>query len=82
MKAYGSSKLANVLFTQELAERLASLNPTARAVCLHPGIVRTELISSFYKGREWMTHMGNLAMYLFSKSPREGAQTTLYTVLE
>ena len=41
-KAYGQSKLANVLFTYELARRL---QPSTRITvnCLHPGVVRTEL---------------------------------------
>lgn len=38
--AYGQSKLANLLFTYELAKRLPS-HVTANAV--HPGVVATEL---------------------------------------
>ena len=37
--AYGVSKLANVLFTYELARQLQGT--TATATCLHPGVVRT-----------------------------------------
>ena len=41
-KAYGQSKLANLLFTYELARRLpVSANTTVNA--LHPGVVNTEL---------------------------------------
>ncbi|HYM16473.1 MAG TPA: SDR family oxidoreductase, partial [Dehalococcoidia bacterium] len=39
MRAYGQSKLANVLFTYELARRLAGSDVTAN--CLHPGVVAT-----------------------------------------
>ncbi len=41
MKAYGRSKLANILFTRELARRLAGAGVTAN--CLHPGFVATGL---------------------------------------
>jgi retinol dehydrogenase-12 len=41
MKAYGRSKLANILFTRELARRLAGTGVTAN--CLHPGFVATGL---------------------------------------
>jgi NAD(P)-dependent dehydrogenase (short-subunit alcohol dehydrogenase family) len=41
----GQSKLANVLFTYELARRLQP-NTNITANCLHPGVVRTELSRS------------------------------------
>jgi len=40
-KAYGQSKLANILFAQEFAERLS--NTSVRVNVIHPGLVRTEL---------------------------------------
>lgn len=42
-RAYGQSKLANILFTYELARRLQTSSSSITANCLHPGVVRTEL---------------------------------------
>ena len=41
MRAYGQSKLANVLFTYELARRLRGSNVTVN--CLHPGVIATNI---------------------------------------
>lgn len=73
--AYSRSKLANLLFTCELARRLEGSGVTVNA--LTPGIVRTNL------GRH--VHVPALAKPLFNllswglfKSPEEGAQTSVY----
>ncbi|KAG5266077.1 hypothetical protein AALO_G00249530 [Alosa alosa] len=73
--AYGRSKLANLLFTHELARRLADTGVTVNA--LTPGIVRTNL------GRHIQIPLlakplFNLASRAFFKSPQEGAQTSVY----
>ena len=44
LKVYGRSKLANILFTRELARRVAGTGVTAN--CLHPGAVATRFGSS------------------------------------
>jgi NAD(P)-dependent dehydrogenase (short-subunit alcohol dehydrogenase family) len=72
MAAYRNSKLANVLFTRELARRLEGSRVVAN--CLHPGGVRTEL------GRELPLVM-KLGWKLISRSfatPQEGASTLVY----
>jgi NAD(P)-dependent dehydrogenase (short-subunit alcohol dehydrogenase family) len=72
MRAYRNSKLANVLFTRELARRLQGSGVVAN--CLHPGGVRTEL------GRELPLVM-RLGWKLMSRSfatPQEGARTLVY----
>lgn len=79
--AYAQSKLANILFTKELAKRLRGTSVTA--VCLHPGIVRTELIlrhtrEGFYWWVYYITRPFNITYTAFSKSPVEGAQTTIH----
>ncbi|XP_021928783.1 retinol dehydrogenase 12-like [Zootermopsis nevadensis] len=76
-KAYAQSKLANVLFTKELARRLQGTGVTTYS--LHPGAVKTELQrhldDSFFKGAQLiMAGLGKL----FFKTPEEGAQTSIY----
>ncbi len=69
---YGNSKLANILFSNELAERLKLEGITSNAV--HPGLVAT----SFGSGASGFS---SILMWLarpFSKSPQEGAQTSIY----
>lgn len=69
---YGNSKLANILFSNELARRLAPYGITSNS--LHPGLVATSFGSS-------SSGLSKLMLWLarpFSKSPQEGAQTTLY----
>jgi dehydrogenase/reductase SDR family protein 13 len=66
---YSVSKLANVLFTKELARRLAGSGVTAYA--LHPGVVATDL----WRELPWgIRHLAKLFMI----SPEEGARTTLH----
>jgi len=72
MKMYGRSKMANVLFTYELAHRLEGSGVTVN--CLHPGVVRTRL------GRD-TTGMLKLAITLllpFFLSAAKGAETAIY----
>ena len=71
LRAYGQSKLANLLFTSELARRLKSTNVTVNA--LHPGFVRTHL----GKQNELVRGVMEL-IHLFAKSPKEGAETPIY----
>ncbi|KAI4905037.1 hypothetical protein NFI96_020190, partial [Prochilodus magdalenae] len=70
--AYCQSKLANVLFTRELSRRLtAGSNVTVNS--LHPGTVKSELVRH--------STVMSLLFTLFSmflKTPREGAQTSIY----
>jgi retinol dehydrogenase 12 len=71
-RAYGQSKLMNVLFTNELARRLAGSGVTANA--LHPGFVA----SNFGKrGSEFWTATFTL-MRPFMISAEQGAQTVVY----
>jgi len=74
MGAYGSSKLANILFTRALAKRLEGTAVTA--TCLHPGFVRTSV------GRDvdmspWLKRVFGL-ISRFARSPEKGAETVVY----
>ncbi|XP_043404044.1 retinol dehydrogenase 12 isoform X1 [Chelonia mydas] len=69
--AYCHSKLANVLFTRELARRLQGTGVTANS--LHPGSVNSRLgRHSILLTLLWKTFS------FFLKTPREGAQTSVY----
>ena len=72
MQAYGKSKLANILFTRELAERLEGKGVTVN--CLHPGVVDTEIISS---NSLFLKLLTTLAKPFFRK-PDKGAETSVY----
>ena len=70
---YGQSKLANILFTRELAKRLEGTGVTANS--FHPGAIKTEL-SRNMGGR--FESMLMRFLFLFFKTPTEGAQTNIY----
>lgn len=71
-RAYGSSKLANVLFTRALARRLEGKGVVAN--CLHPGVIRTRL----GRGTALPIRLGWSAASLFFKSPDTGAGTIVH----
>ncbi|XP_042726062.1 retinol dehydrogenase 12-like [Lagopus leucura] len=69
--AYCHSKLANVLFTRELARRLQGTKVTANS--LHPGSVHSELVRHSFV-MSWLWRIFSF----FLKTPWEGAQTSVY----
>jgi NAD(P)-dependent dehydrogenase (short-subunit alcohol dehydrogenase family) len=72
MKAYGRSKLCNILFTRELARRLHGTGVTAN--CLHPGFVATRFGD---QSGGWMSRLAWFAKF-FAISPAKGAETIVY----
>ncbi|MGE5291865.1 MAG: SDR family oxidoreductase [Micromonosporaceae bacterium] len=71
-RAYANGKLANILFTRELARRLDSAKVAAN--CAHPGVVRTRF------GREGslLLRIGLTLGRPFLLSPKRGADTIVY----
>ena len=76
IKAYGSSRLATVFFTQELAERLKEKDITVNS--LHPGHVDTNMWDLWGPERKWYQSIVNGMIKLFLISVEEGAQTSIY----
>ena len=76
ISAYGQSKLANVLFTYELARRLDGAGVTAN--CLHPGVVRTGFGRSNNGIQGALFGVFHTVARPFLLSPEQGAQTSIY----
>lgn len=72
MNVYSQSKLANILFTYELARKLDKSKVTVNA--MHPGLVATNLGSNIDdpEGKSWYSFIQT------GMSPEEGAKTILY----
>jgi NAD(P)-dependent dehydrogenase (short-subunit alcohol dehydrogenase family) len=71
-RAYGRSKLCNILFTRELARRLAGTGVTAN--CLHPGFVATR----FGNQSGGIISLAIRAAKNFALTPEQGAETIVY----
>jgi retinol dehydrogenase 12 len=71
-RSYANSKLANILFTRELARRLDGAGVTAN--CAHPGVVRT----GFGRDVRGLMKAGITIARPFMLSPERGADTVVY----
>jgi NAD(P)-dependent dehydrogenase (short-subunit alcohol dehydrogenase family) len=71
-RSYSNSKLANILFTRELARRLDGTGVTAN--CAHPGVVRT----GFGRESRPLLRFGLTLARPFLLSPERGADTIVY----
>jgi NAD(P)-dependent dehydrogenase (short-subunit alcohol dehydrogenase family) len=69
---YGESKLANILFTAELARRLTGTGVTAN--CFHPGLVA----SGFNRNNGRLLSAVMTVLRPFSRSPERGAETLVW----
>lgn len=78
--SYRQSKLANVLFSRELAKRLQGTGVTTYS--LHPGVIRTELGRHLFPTLSFLLKIIVIPFMMLIKSPWEGAQTTIYCAVE
>jgi len=73
IRAYGRSKLCNILFTRELARRWSGAGVTAN--CLHPGFVATRFGDS---SGGFLSSVVRIGKTLFAITPEKGAETIVY----
>ncbi|XP_058123622.1 retinol dehydrogenase 12-like [Anopheles ziemanni] len=75
--AYTQSKLCNILFSRHLSKRLQGTGVNTYA--LHPGAINTELMRHL---NPCLRTMAKPVFWVFFKTPKSGAQTTLYCAME
>jgi retinol dehydrogenase 12 len=84
--SYKSSKLFQILFTNELNRQYAKGNKNFNSYSVSPGIVLTNLSRYFPATYGLLYRIGLVLSYPFRwylfKSPRQGAQTILYCAVE
>ncbi|XP_041455733.1 retinol dehydrogenase 12-like [Lytechinus variegatus] len=73
VKSYARSKLANVLFTRQLAANMAGTGVVSFS--LHPGSVNTDIKRNW---AGWLRALAPLISFFFLKSVKEGAQTSIH----
>ncbi len=78
-RAYGQSKLANLLFTAELQRRLTDADSSVLATAAHPGYAATNL--QFHSGNRVFDLLGAAGNRLLAQSEEDGALPTLYAAL-
>lgn len=69
---YGETKLANILFTLELAKKLKGSNVSS--YCFDPGLVAT----NFNQNNGWLARSTMAVMKMFSRTPEKGAETLVW----
>lgn len=75
--SYNQSKLANILFANELSRRLQDTKITVNSV--HPGFIHTDIRRNVGILQRLLA---TIIFYPFEKSIKSGAQTTIYAALE
>ncbi|MGW0230478.1 oxidoreductase [Actinopolymorpha singaporensis] len=79
-RAYGQSKLANLLFTFELQRRADRAGMPLTSVATHPGYAATNLQNTAARTRRraWVRHASAAVTRLVAQPAAQGALTTLY----
>ncbi len=75
-RVYAWTKLANIMFTYELARKLRGTGVTAN--CLHPGVIETKFMQDFVKGTCPLSEESIAMIKRMTISLEEGAKTVLY----
>ncbi|MFL5863508.1 MAG: oxidoreductase [Solirubrobacteraceae bacterium] len=78
-RAYGQSKLANLLFTAELQRRLAATGSPVMANAAHPGYASTNL--QFHSQNRFMDLISGIGNRLLAQDENAGALPTLYAAV-
>ena len=78
-RAYGQSKLANLLFTSELQRRLSAAGSPVLAMAAHPGYAATNL--QFHSGRRVLDLVSIAGNRLIAQDEDGGALPTLYAAV-
>ncbi|MFW9778184.1 MAG: oxidoreductase [Candidatus Heimdallarchaeota archaeon] len=76
MRAYGRSKLSNLLFTYELDKRFKESNIDAIAVAAHPGLSNTNLV------RQWYARILKPFYFFFMQSAAMGALPSIRAAVD
>ncbi len=78
-RAYGQSKLANLLFTAELQRRLSAAGSSVLATAAHPGYAATNL--QFHSGQRTLDLLSVVGNRLIAQDEQAGALPTLYAAV-
>jgi NAD(P)-dependent dehydrogenase (short-subunit alcohol dehydrogenase family) len=79
-RAYGQSKLANLLFTLELQRRLAEAGSAVRAFTVHPGYAATNLQAR--TGSRVGNLLGMIGNHTIAQSDEQGSEPTVYAATQ
>ncbi len=75
---YAQSKLANILFTKELQNRLRVKGSKVRCFSLHPGCVRTEVTRNMSNFMQVGNRLAAPIMCTLQKTPAQGAYCSVH----